>query len=134
MKISPAQIQVRFADIDVMGHVNNATYLSYFENTRMHYFKFMLGRDWDWSKDGIILLKNEVNYIRPVLLTDSPEISMNVDSIGTKSFTLSYELKVGGIVYCRGLSVLVGYDNHNHCSIEIPPVMRKQLEELKTEQ
>ena len=100
----------------------------------MHYFKFMLGRDWDWSKDGIILLKNEVNYIRPVLLTDSPEISMNVDSIGTKSFTLSYELKVGGIVYCRGLSVLVGYDNHNHCSIEIPPVMRKQLEELKTEQ
>ncbi|HIP32269.1 MAG TPA: hypothetical protein EYG86_05875, partial [Crocinitomicaceae bacterium] len=29
MKIPPAKIQVRFADIDVMGHVNNATYLSY---------------------------------------------------------------------------------------------------------
>ena len=38
MKIKPAEIQVRFADIDVLGHVNNAIYLSYFEMTSVHYF------------------------------------------------------------------------------------------------
>jgi len=134
MKIPPAKIQVRFADIDVMGHVNNATYLSYFENTRMHYFKFMLDREWDWNKDGIIILKNEVEYIRPVVLTDSPEITMFVEAIGNKSFTLSYELKVKENLCCKGRSVLVGYDNEQHKTIAIPDVMSQQLEELKSEQ
>ncbi|MBL1280749.1 MAG: acyl-CoA thioesterase [Fluviicola sp.] len=134
MKIPPAPIQIRFADIDIMGHVNNAIYLSYFENTRMHYFKYMLGRDWDWNKDGIILLKNEVEYIRPVRMTDSPEVTMKVDKIGNKSFTLSYELAVKGVIYCKGLSILVGYDNENHKSIAIPTLMRTELEKLKSEQ
>ena len=41
--IEPVQIQIRFADIDAMGHVNNAVYLSYFEFTRVHYFSELLG-------------------------------------------------------------------------------------------
>ena len=134
MKISPASIHIRFADVDIMGHVNNAVYLSYFENTRMHYFKHMLGRDWDWNKDGIILLKNEVEYIRPQQLNDSPLITMKVIKIGNKSFTLGYELTVNDILYCKGLSILVGYDNQNHKSIEIPSSMREELEKLKSEQ
>lgn len=36
--IEPAKIQVRLTDIDILGHVNNAIYLSYFEMTRIHYF------------------------------------------------------------------------------------------------
>ena len=67
MKIEPAIIQVRYADVDSMGHVNNAVYLSYFENARLHYFKHMLGSNWDWKRDGIILLKNEVQYIKSIL-------------------------------------------------------------------
>lgn len=134
MKIESAKIQVRFADIDVMGHVNNAVYLSYFENARMHYFKNMLGSNWDWNKDGIILLKNVVEYLRPVLLNDEPEIKVFVVSIGTKSFTLGYELTVDRVLYCKGLSILVGYNNEIHKSIEITPMMRRSLEELKTDQ
>ena len=134
MKISPAKIQVRFADIDVMGHVNNAVYLNYFENTRMHYFKYMLGREWDWNKDGIILVKNEVDYIQPVFLNNSPIVKMKVDSIGNKSFTLSYELLVNDKVCCKGISTLVGYDNVAQKSILIPSMMREQLIQLKEEQ
>jgi len=36
--IDPFKVQIRFADIDVMGHVNNAVYLSYFEMAPGHYF------------------------------------------------------------------------------------------------
>lgn len=134
MKIEPAKIQVRFADVDIMGHVNNAVYLSYFENARMHYFKYMLGSNWDWNKDGIILLKNEVEYQRPVLLNDEPIIKVSVISIGNKSFTLGYELFVNDQIYCKGLSILVGYNNEEHKSIPITPAMRKSLEDLKAEQ
>ncbi len=132
--IEPITIQVRFADVDVMGHVNNAVYLSYFEITRMHYFKHMLNREWDWQKDGIILLKNEIEYHRPVRLNDRPVIKMIVDHIGNKSFTLSYEVKVNDFICCSGKSVLVGYDNTEHKSIPIPPQMKDELIKLQKEQ
>lgn len=134
MKIPPVEIQVRFADIDVMGHVNNAVYLSYFENARMHYFKHMLGADWDWHKFGIILLKNEIEYILPVRLHHKPFIDMFVEKIGNKSFTLGYELKVDGILHCKGLSTLVGFDNQAQKTILIPSVMKEGLVQLSSEQ
>ena len=48
--IKPAKISVRFADCDMMGHVNNAVYLSYFEEARMHYFAQMVDENWNWKK------------------------------------------------------------------------------------
>jgi len=134
MKIPPAKIQVRFADIDVMGHVNNAVYLSYFENTRMHYFKHMLGDDWDWNQFGIILLKNEIEYILPVRLHHEPMIHLYVEKIGNKSFTLGYKLEVNGDLYCKGLSTLVGFDNVEQKTILIPPAMKEALLQLNSEQ
>ena len=134
MKIEPAIIQVRYADVDSMGHVNNAVYLSYFENARLHYFKHMLGGNWNWKRDGIILLKNEVQYIKSVLLEDSPEITISVQKIGSKSFVLGYELKVESVLYCIGSSTLVCYDSNIQSTILIPELMRVKLEELKAEQ
>lgn len=132
--IEPLEIQVRFADIDSMGHVNNAVYLSYFENARMHYFAHLVGRTWDWKKDGIVLLRNEIDYVKPVLLHHRPKIEVRVDHIGTKSFSMSYELKVDGEIHCKGVSVLVAFDYTTQKSVEIPSDMRAALEEAKREQ
>ena len=48
--IEPLSIQVRFSDIDAMGHVNNAVYLSYFELARVYYFEKIMNESWDWKK------------------------------------------------------------------------------------
>ena len=45
--IEPAKIQIRYSDIDLMGHVNNAVYLNYFEYTRVYYLDQLLGKNWD---------------------------------------------------------------------------------------
>ena len=63
--IEPVHLQIRFADIDSMGHVNNAVYLSYFEYTRLHYFKALLPANWDWVSNGIILAQTEVSFLNP---------------------------------------------------------------------
>lgn len=128
--IQPAKIQVRFTDLDVLGHVNNNIYISYFEMARIHYFAQLLGTDWDWKVNTVVLAKNEVEYIKPVLLHDTPEISVFCDHIGTKSFTLSYELKVNGIIFAKGKSVMVAYDGNLGKSVEIHPFMREGLEKL----
>ena len=133
--ISPVKIQVRFADCDVMGHVNNAVYLSYFEQARMHYFKFLVDKDWDWKKDGTILARNEINYRKPILLHDEPEILVGLEEIGGKSFTLNYQVLVGGEVCADGKSTLVCFDYYLGKTVEVPEKLRQALSQLnKNEQ
>lgn len=131
MKIHPAKIQVRYVDLDVLGHVNNSVYFSYFEMARVQYFGQVLGKDWDWETNGVILVKNWAEYIKPVFLADQPEITIYVDKIGSKSFDLSYELKVGDVLHTTGGSTMVAFDAKSAKTIEIPEEMRKFLEQLK---
>lgn len=128
--VTPLKISVRFSDCDMMQHVNNAVYLNYFEEARMHYFRQLLGKDWDWQRNGILLRKNELEYFKPVLLHEPVEIHCFLRHIGEKSFTMAYEVRVNGELRTTGTSVLVCYNNSEHKSIPIPPGMRESLEKL----
>jgi len=129
--IEPPEIQIRFADIDVMGHVNNAVYLSYLEYTRVYYFQKLLGMNWDWGKKGVLLIKNEVEYLKPILLNDKPQIEMFIGKTGNKSFTFHYEIRVNSILYTKALSVMVSYDALDKKTIQIPDEMKKSFSLLK---
>jgi acyl-CoA thioester hydrolase len=128
--ITPAKIQVRFSDLDVLGHVNNTIYLSYFEMARVHYFKELLGEGWDWNKFGIVLAKNEVEYFKSVLLNHEPLITIFTEHIGSKSFTLGYELHVNSELFAKGKSIQVCFDASIQQSILVPDQMRMQLERI----
>jgi len=130
MSIKPAEIQVRFADLDVLGHVNNSIYLSYFEMTRVHYFKELLGDSWDWKKNGVLLVRNEIDYIEPILLHQKPYVSMNLIEIGNKSFKLGYEIFVDEKIHTKGCSVMVCYDSVTNQTISVPIEMKKALNNL----
>jgi acyl-CoA thioester hydrolase len=128
--ISPAKIQVRFADLDVMGHVNNSVYLSYFEMTRVHYFKELVGTRWDWRKEGVLLVRNEIDYLKPILLNDEPEVYMSLEKIGDKSISLLYEIKINHEVYTKGRSVLVCFNSDEGKTIQVPRAMAEALGKL----
>jgi acyl-CoA thioester hydrolase len=42
-------VQIRFADIDVNGHVNNVVFQHYFDLAKVGYFNTILGEDINWS-------------------------------------------------------------------------------------
>lgn len=128
--ITPAKIQVRFADLDVLGHVNNSVYLSYFEMTRIHYFKQLVGANWDWRKEGVLLVRNEIDYLKPILLNQEPEIFMSLEKIGEKSISLLYEIKINGEIYTKGKSVLVCFNAEEGKTIPVPKAMAEALEKL----
>ena len=128
--ISPDKIQVRFADLDVMGNVNNSVYLSYFEMTRVHYFKQLVGSNWDWRKEGVLLVRNEIDYLKPILLNDEPEVHMTLEKIGEKSISLLYEIKVNQEVCTKGKSILVCFNAEERKTIPVPKVMAEALKKL----
>ena len=118
-------IEVRFADIDKLSHVNNAVYLSYFEQARLFYFKQVIGTNIDWSENGIILARAEINYILPVNLEDPIAVEISCSRIGTKSFDLEYKLfKQSGdtnILATEGKTIMVCYNYQLSQTIAIPP-------------
>lgn len=128
--ISEHKIEIRFADIDAMGHVNNAVYLSYFEQARINYFAD-LGGTWDWKSQGILLAKNVVEYYLPILLTDHVVIKTKCIAIGGKSLTFSYvvqRLHKGEFQTCsKGESVLVCFDSLKGKTIEVPEEWRNSI-------
>lgn len=131
MAINPFQVQVRFSDIDILGHVNNVAYFSYFEMARIHYFHPLLGKDWDWMNEGVVLVQNEATYLHPITLHDKPNITVTVTDIGTKSFTLSYQVKVGDYLCATGSSKLVCFNSNKQMTIEIPEAMKKALNSIR---
>ena len=86
------EIEVRFRDIDSMGHVNNAVYLSYFEQARMAWFKKLVGSEWNWIDAGILVARHEIDYKSPVSLNDNITISTWCESMGTSSLVMAYEI------------------------------------------
>jgi acyl-CoA thioester hydrolase len=129
--IKPVQIQIRFADIDSMGHVNNSVYLSYFEFTRVYYFNEILGKNWDWVSKGIILAHTELSFIKPIELNDEAFIEMEIGKIGTKSFTFHYTIRVDGEPTTKGSSTLVAFNTKLQESIAIPSEMKASFKALK---
>jgi acyl-CoA thioester hydrolase len=126
-----SQPEIRFADIDVMGHVNNAIYLNYFEQARMYWFAALVGQEWDWHTNGILLARNEINYRIPVRLHDKLEIETWCNKIGNKSIELMYVVFVQNAgtrtIMADGLSVMVCFDYHQQKTIAVPDKWREAL-------
>ena len=59
------------------------------------------------------------------------EIHVFTEHIGTKSFTMAYELMVGSEVRTTGRSVLVCFDAISNVSVEVSAPLRNALEKLK---
>lgn len=125
--------EIRFGDIDAMGHVNNAVYLSYFEQARIHFFHELSDGKWDWNKDGILVAKNEINYLMPVFLTDKINILVSCTHVGNKSFTVTYEIFRGTELCAKGLSVLVCFNYVEKATTAVPEVWREKLMALRVE-
>jgi YbgC/YbaW family acyl-CoA thioester hydrolase len=84
-------INVRFNDIDAMGHVNNAVMFTYFEEGRKALFLERL-KGVKGGGFNFILAHIQCDYLLPVRLEDRPVLKMTVSAIGGKSFGLSYVL------------------------------------------
>jgi acyl-CoA thioester hydrolase len=124
-------IQIRFADIDRLNHVNNACYLSFFELGRVHYFNAVLGNTINWHENGFVLARTEIDHIAPIFLNDEVFCCTKTIKMGNKSLTVKNTvLKRSGseLIECAsGIGVLVAMDYIHNNSIEIPEAWRKLI-------
>jgi acyl-CoA thioester hydrolase len=111
-------VDVRFADTDAMGHVNNAVYLTYCEMARIRYWTEVTGEPIAPGHDGaesLILAEARITYRAPVFHGERVTVESRTTHIGRSSFTLEHRLSAalpGGPAWLVATSdsVLVRYD------------------------
>jgi acyl-CoA thioester hydrolase len=82
--------EVRFHDLDALGHVNNARYLNYLEQARLAYARDVLGWDGTLQTLSLIIANVTIDYLQPIHLGDVLELWTRVSRLGNKSFDLEY--------------------------------------------
>ena len=124
-------IQIRFVDIDKMGHVNNATILSYFEIARTNFFDDVIGQQDNWFERGLIIAHTDIDYLQPVYLRDEVKALVRIAKTGTKSFDVEHILvkmiNEKPVICAIANSILVCMDYTKKQTIEIPTEWKEKL-------
>ncbi|WP_317897922.1 acyl-CoA thioesterase [Aurantibacillus circumpalustris] len=125
-------IQIRFCDIDKLNHVNNSVYHNYIELGRVTYFKDVLKDEVNWSENGFILGRTEIDHVKQVHLNDDIYCCTKVLSFGNKSirFKNSIVKKVNNefIECAKVIGILVAMDYVTNTSITVPPIWKELME------
>ena len=99
----------------------------------MHYFREVVGKDINWSLEGIILAKIIIDYKNPLLITDDVYVYTRCSRLGTKSFDLEYILVAqkndDEQTIATGVSTIVCYNYEIKTSATIPDEWRKKMSE-----
>ena len=122
-------VQIRFNDVDILGHVNNAIHQYYFDFARMQYFKQVFGKDLNWKKNSLVLVSIKVDYFSPIDIDDIIEVESRIEMLGNKSITMKQKVlsRKTGDVKSSSWSVLVAYDVEADHAISVPEEWKNRI-------
>ena len=144
-------VEVRYADLDTQGHVNNATYLTYFEQARAHLLFTMsdLARAEQSSEEraavhlpakppGVVpfipfvVIAASVNYRRPITGMVALVVGVRVSELSRATVEMRYVVcdRPGGSAYATGATTIVSIHPATGRPCSLPPATRAALTRL----
>ena len=126
-------LHVRFSDVDVYGHVNNVTYLEYFQEARIA-FMSRITRDVESAKDiNVVVARSQVEYVRPVTHRSEPyRVETWISRLGQRSMVVDSALVDGDEVLSRSRVVMVFFDRRTQRSAAPPAELYAAVQEYVT--
>lgn len=122
------RLVVRFRDCDAMGHVNHAVYFTYFEQSRLTWWR-SLGGGSGFPGAATNIVHAECDYRAPAFVHDELEVRLKLKAIGRSSVTLGYELVnvATNVVLAEATTVNVTLDPETRRTIPVPDATRKRM-------
>ncbi len=121
-------IQVRFSDFDLQGHVSNTVYQTYYDYGKQDYFDLVLG-EINWSVEAIVGASIKIDYLKPIWMKTRISVKTRVIHVGNKSMTFEHCIinrDSGGLI-STCTAVLVCYNPVLRQSMPVPEQWRKNM-------
>jgi len=120
-------VEVAFRDLDAMGHVNNAVYLSYLETARIKFLIDLLELHGPGNMP-LIMAEAHVSYKAPAFFGERLTIGTGVSRFGVKSFDMLYRITGGdGRVVVLAKTVQIAYDYAAGKTIPVPAALKARV-------
>ena len=100
-------IQIRFSDIDVFGHVSNSVYSQYFDIGRMHFTHELERLE---KQPPLVVASIKMDMRKEIRYEDKVYVETWVSHIGTKSLTMAQNIFSNDELAAEGVVVMVGFD------------------------
>lgn len=113
-------MQVRWSDVDLFGHVNNAAFLRYLDDARFTLFPRMgVDEAGAMTASLLVVVKHEIDYLAPLRFRQAPVVvEVWVPRLGSSSVDFGYEILDGdgpdATVVLRARSRMVQLDRASH--------------------
>lgn len=126
-------LQIRFNDIDIFGHLNNSVYLQFFDLGKYRYFNEVLGDEFMKAGLYVVIVNINCNFYSPSFIDEPLEVMTTVSHIGEKSLTLDQRIanRETGDVKCMATTIMSGFDPKTMKSAPIPSFARTKFEEYE---
>ena len=118
------RVEVRFRDIDEMGHAHHTLPLVYIEEARTSYWRDVLGR----AELDFIMGEVGVRFHRRIRYPSTVSVGVRTTRLGTRSLAMEYELRdESGELLADGWSKQVMFDYASGASREVPSELRERV-------
>ena len=126
-------MEVRYGDLDPQGHLNNAKYLTYFEQARIRYLETLglFARGQSFMEIGVIVADIHIKYLAPVYLGAAITVGVRTTSVSNRSFTLQQTIQDENKTYADGTVVLVAYDYRAHKTTPVLEDWRNKIAQFE---
>ena len=109
--IDRLEVQVRYADIDSYGHVNNAVFLSYFELGRVNFLRKHVSKE-NIESMSIVVARIEVDYLSEIKLNDRVVCETWISALGRTSLVFESVLRKEDKEAAKSRVTMVHLDKH----------------------
>ena len=128
-------IEVRYGDLDPQGHVNNAKYLTFFEQARVHYMIHLglYAQDQSFEKVGVIVADTHIAFLAPIRFGDDVKVGVQISKLGNKSMTVEQNIvnNASGQEMAKGEIITVTFDYAAQSTISIPDEWRDKISKFE---
>lgn len=121
-------VQLRFNDIDPLGHVNNSVYFTFYDLGKVNYFFTLRPQMNECRAIDLVIANVNANFLLPIYMQDKVSVQTTTLAIGNKSLKLLQRIvDAGGEVKATCETVLVGFDFKKGRSCEISTEWREAI-------
>lgn len=128
-------IQIRFSDVDVVGHVNNIVYFAFYDTGKAAFMAELLGRKITWDQVDTVVANVDCAFIAPIFYGENIEVLTTCVGVHDKSFRILQMLRNSSTQEVKSVceTVMVSFDPATQKAAPLKDEWREKLTALLNE-